>query len=189
MGKKLRCPVFVFIQGAYLCLHLCLFVHVMLTSAPAASLFRVWCVLYQREPQEPPLSTVPAEKGPPNIANIPMTENSYLQKCYLSNTAWSTGSFFSHPQRFWSSWTDVSNFNDKNDFNLQFMASICSGPPHLSPPKPLPLSMEHCFMISHKFHQPGLLTLLLRIVLLSNDCFKCGVFEHFLALEIFILHT
>ena len=35
MGKKLRCPVFVFIQGAYLCLHLCLFVHVMLTSAPA----------------------------------------------------------------------------------------------------------------------------------------------------------
>ena len=65
------------------------------------------------------------------------------------------------------------------------MASICSGPPHLSPPKPLPLSMEHCFMISHKFHQPGLLTLLLRIVLLSNDCFKCGVFEHFLALENF----
>ena len=85
------------------------------------SLLRVRCVLYQREPQEPPLSTVPAEKGPPNIANIPMTENSYLQKCFLSNTAWSTGSFFSHPQRFWSSWTDVSNFNDKNDFS-----SICN---------------------------------------------------------------
>ena len=41
MRNKLQCPVFVFIQGACLCLHLCLFVHVMLMSAPAASPFQL----------------------------------------------------------------------------------------------------------------------------------------------------
>ena len=46
MRNKLWCPVFVFIQGACLCLHLCLFVHVMLTSAPAAaSPFHTECVV------------------------------------------------------------------------------------------------------------------------------------------------
>ena len=135
MGKKLRCPVFVFIQGAYLCLHLCLFVHVMLTSAPAVP-FSECDVCFTSVSHKSPH----CQRCPPKRVRQTTQTSRWRRIVICKNAFYQTlpgrlGAFFSHPQRFWSSWTDVSNFNDKNDFNLQFMASICSGPPHLSPPK------------------------------------------------------
>ena len=176
MRNKLWCPVFVFIQGACLCLHLCLFVHVMFTSAPAASLFQLpQCVVVcftsvgHKSPHCQP-------SPPKRVAANTLPENSYLPKCDLSNSSWSAAGtlsqcevhmrwigitsilkFGSQPHMFWipfsSNWQCLKFWRQKW-FRLQFAIygidpfRICSPRWPLSSQKSHSLVSE-CSMISH----------------------------------------